>query len=211
MTGDARKGLLGSRAKLLPLALAGAFACHGSWAQDALQLDGGTLPSLAEQTARLEVNTSNFARPDRFDGAVSGQRVDMMLLPPRSSAIGLAVGMSGFSTPSTPMGAGLVPQVAPAIDVGVHWRHTLDSNYRVDVTAWRRMPNPQADAWSLAQMQQPTYGARVELNLSPRGPQSAKKEFASDKGFIGMQLENGGRISIRRKFGGPMIYYRNTF
>lgn len=34
---------------------------------------------------------------------------------------------------------------------------------------------------------------------------------AWDKGGLGLQLDSGARIVIRRKYGGPMIYYRTTF
>jgi len=37
------------------------------------------------------------------------------------------------------------------------------------------------------------------------------KPFAVEKGFVGLQLESGAKISIRRKNGGPMVYYRNSF
>ena len=39
----------------------------------------------------------------------------------------------------------------PPVDLGLHWRYTLDSNYRIDVTAWRRLVPP--DALTLVQMQ----------------------------------------------------------
>ena len=32
-----------------------------------------------------------------------------------------------------------------------------------------------------------------------------------DLRFIGLQLEGGARISIKRKYGGPMVYYRTSF
>jgi hypothetical protein len=32
-----------------------------------------------------------------------------------------------------------------------------------------------------------------------------------DRGFIGMQLEGGARITIKRKDGRPMVYYRSAF
>ena len=45
------------------------------------------------------------------------------------------------------------------------------------------------------------------MNLAP----ARKRGFALDKGFIGLQLESGARISVKRKDGKPMIYYRSTF
>jgi hypothetical protein len=120
--------------------------------------------------------------------------------------MGLAVGMSGVFAPPAVTGAGLAPATQPAVDVGLHLRHTLDGNQRIDITAWRRMPQ-QPDAYSLAQADQPTYGARVELNLSSQ----RKSGLVADRGFVGFQLESGGRFTVRRKDGRPMIYYRTRF
>jgi hypothetical protein len=39
----------------------------------------------------------------------------------------------------------------------------------------------------------------------------SKRGFKAEKGFIGMQLEGGAKISIKRKNGGPMVYYRTAF
>jgi hypothetical protein len=46
------------------------------------------------------------------------------------------------------------------------------------------------------------------LNLAKS---STKAGLAADLGFIGLQLEGGARISIKRKHGGPMVYYRTSF
>jgi hypothetical protein len=63
------------------------------------------------------------------------------------------------------------------------------------------------DDYSLAQMREPVYGARVEMNLAA----ARKSGFALDRGFLGFQLESGARISVKRKDGRPMIYYRSAF
>ena len=98
----------------------------------------------------------------------------------------------------------LVP--ARSIDLGVHWRYTFDSSYRFDVTAYRRMPN--ADAISLIESREPTYGARVEMGF---GSDNLRKGFVADRGFVGLELESGARLGVKRKNGGPMFYYRNAF
>ena len=72
--------------------------------------------------------------------------------------------------------------------------------------AWRRM-NTDDDAYSLIQQRQPVYGARVEMNLAG----GRKSGIATGVGFIGVQLESGARISVKRKDGRPMIYYRTSF
>ncbi|MBI5277809.1 MAG: hypothetical protein HY854_15265 [Burkholderiales bacterium] len=161
-----------------------------------------------EPPTRLEVAATPSMRADAIDAASAAQRVDLTLLPPRPSAVGLAVGVRGFSAPSTITGAGLAPTMPPAVDLGLHMRHTLDSNHAIGLTAWRRVPQA-GELPLLMQEREPTYGARVELNLSPQ--RAGKSSFDSERGFIGMQLENGGRISIRRKHGGPMVYYRVRF
>jgi hypothetical protein len=94
----------------------------------------------------------------------------------------------------------------PSMDFGVHWRWTLDSNYRFDVTAYRRVAN--SDAMSLIESREPSYGARVEMGLASMGPH---KGFVADRGFVGFQLEGGGRLTVKRSRGVPMLYYRNQF
>jgi hypothetical protein len=91
------------------------------------------------------------------------------------------------------------------VNLGLHWRYTLDSNYRVDVTAWRRLV--PADALTLVQTHQPSYGARVEMQIRP----VQKSGFVAGRGFVGLQLESGARVTLRRSGGKPMIYYRTKF
>ena len=152
---------------------------------------------------QLEVSASSLPRFDA-DGSTRASRIDMVLLPPQRSALGLSFGMSN---PDGPALTALGPRTdgGPSLDLGLHWRHTLDSNYRVDVVAWRRLTPP--DALTLVQTRQPSYGARVEMRLSP----SARRGLVADRGFVGLQLESGARVSLRRTFAAPTIYYRNNF
>ena len=53
------------------------------------------------------------------------------------------------------------------------------------------------DAVDLVQARQPTYGARVEMQLGSL-PQ---RGFVADRGFLGLQLEGGARITVRRSGG----------
>jgi len=161
----------------------------------------------AEAPLRLEVKAATLPRFDSVDSASSASRLDLTLLRPNRSAVGLALGMSNLSSQNPQVGAALGNANRPNLDVGVHVRHTLDNNHQIDVTAWRRMTQ-EPDAYTLIQQQQPRYLARVEMNLS----NSRKKSpLAADKGFLGVQLDSGARLSLRRKNGGPMLYYRNTF
>ena len=153
-----------------------------------------------ERRSQLEVSASSTPRFD-FDGSTRSSRVDMTWAPSQS-ALGVSLGMTSTDAPGT---VAFGPRTDPKLDLGLRWRHTLDSNYHVDVIAWRRiMP---ADALTMVQTRQPSYGARVEMPMSP----SAKSGLVADRGFVGLQLEGGARVSVRRTFGAPMLYYRNKF
>lgn len=157
------------------------------------------------QRLQLQVSASTLPRFDNTDGSSRTSRIDVTWLPPRRSALGLSLGMTSMGGP-----AALYPPVGYAgmpgsVDLGLHWRYTLDSNYRIDVTAWRRLMPP--DALTLVQMHQPSYGARVEMQIRP----VPKSGFVADRGFIGLQLESGARVTVRRSGGKPMIYYRTKF
>jgi hypothetical protein len=154
----------------------------------------------------LEVSTSTLPRFDGLLGPARASRVDITLMPEQRSGLGLAMGMSSsraFSVGAFPVS----PASLATFDLGVHWRYTLDSNYRFDVTAYRRMPN--TDAISLVESREPSYGARVEMGLASR--YNERKGFVADRGFVGFQLESGARLTVKRSGGVPMLYYRNTF
>ncbi len=156
----------------------------------------------AEQAVRLQVQTSTSPRLDGQDSSFQAPRIDLSLFPTASSNLGAVLGISGFSNRPSPLG---LQATHPNVDLGVRWSQRLQSR-QIDISAWRRM-NSDDDAFTLAQMrQQPVYGARVEMNLAP-----SKGPLALDGGFVGLQLESGARISIKRKDGGPMLYYRSSF
>ena len=154
----------------------------------------------------LEVSTAALPRFDGIDGVTQSSRVGITLMPQRRSGVGLAFGVTSISSATPAFGP---PNVAASsVDFGVHWRYTFDSNYRFDVTAYRRTPN--SDAISLIESHDPEYGARIEMGFGSMG-QGRGKGFVADRGFVGLQLESGARLAIKRKNGGPMLYYRNTF
>jgi hypothetical protein len=177
-----------------------AMACGPVQAQqqvaDAVMADAAAKPSV-----RLEVQTSTLPRLEAQDSGFQAPRIDLSLFPTAGSKFGAVVGVSGFNNGLPQLG--LAP-THPSVDVGVRWSQRVQSR-QIDITAWRRMTNDE-DAYTLTQMNQPVYGARVELNLSP-----SKGPLSFSGGFIGMQLQSGARISIKRKDGGPMIYYRTSF
>lgn len=101
-----------------------------------------------------------------------------------------------------------LPTSAPGggMDLGVTWRQPLPGPYRVDITAWRRTA-AQNDALALVQQREGTvYGARAELKFS-----SQRHLLVDLKGALGVQLDSGARIGLRRANGGPTLYYRNQF
>jgi hypothetical protein len=168
--------------------------------QDA-QLPGATSGQAHRPT--LEITTSSMPRLDIVDGATRDSRLNMTLLP-RRSGFGFSLGMTSAVAP-TYGSLSPVMSASPLVDLGVHWRYTLDDNYRFDVTAYRRVSN--TDAISLIQNRDPSYGARVEMRMGT----VTSKGFVADRGFVGFQLESGARITVKRSRGGPMFYYRNTF
>jgi hypothetical protein len=152
----------------------------------------------------LSVTTTTLPGFD-IEGGTHSSRVDVTVMPNTGSAVGLSL---GIRTPAAPT-AGFAPP-APAtqsLDLGLRWRYTMDSGRRFDVTAYRRMP--ERDALSMVQSRDPSYGARFEMALGSR--QLPKKGFVAQHGFVGLQLESGARLTIKRSGGVPMLYYRNTF
>lgn len=57
------------------------------------------------------------------------------------------------------------------------------------------------------QLRQPGYGARIEMKLVP----ARASGLVADYGFIGLQLESGARITLRKKDGKPTVVYRVKF
>lgn len=173
---------------------------------DASATLGDAIVVAAADTPRpqFEVSASTLPRFDNIDANTQTNRIDMRLLSAGRAGVGVALGMNNAAGALTGPISTLTP--ARSVDLGIHWRQTFDSNYRFDVTAYRKMPN--ADAMSLIESREPTYGARVEMSL---GSARERKGFVADRGFLGFQLEGGARLAVKRKNGGPMLYYRNQF
>lgn len=156
-------------------------------------------------TSRIEITTSNLPRFDNLEGSNRTQRrLDMALLSPGRSSFGVTMGISGLSPSRASFGPGAVPEVT-GVNLGLQWRYILNSNRRIDITAWRDVGRPN-DALSLIRSQDAGYGARVEMQISGRG-----MPLVAERGFIGVQLDGGARISVKRSAGRPMVYYRNKF
>jgi hypothetical protein len=175
-----------------------------AWAQDAGQGPTDMRPpeARAEVPVRVQVQASTLPRLDAQDSGFQAPRVDVSLFPANSGGLGAVFGMSGFH-PRQSLPVGLMP-ARPSVDLGLRFTHQLQSLHQIDVTAWRRMNTPD-DAYTLIQAREPVYGARVEMKFKP------SSILALDRGFVGLQLEGGARISIKRKDGRPMVYYRTAF
>ena len=153
----------------------------------------------------IEISASKLPRFDNFDGSSrTQQRFDMALVSPGRSSFGVTMGVSGLSPARYGLSAG-APDGLNGVNLGLQWRYLLDNNRRIDITAWRDLGRPN-DALSMIQSSEAGYGARVEMQLS-----GSRTAFVADRGFIGMQLDGGARITLRRSGGKPMIYYRNKF
>jgi hypothetical protein len=202
-----RSKSLAGAGSLLATAMLATAPCQFAWAFDEVAATAAGVQSMSapidKTRSQLEVSATTLPRFDGADTTGRSTNVDLSWLSPGRSSVGVSVGLNNTegSTSWT-----LPPRFAGAtnIDFGLRWRYTGDGNSRVDVTAWRRLPQP--DALSLVQEREASYGARVEMRLS-----SAKRGFVADRAFLGFQLEGGARVGLRRSGHAPMVYYRNGF
>ncbi len=196
----ARRCVLAAVPLLLSLTMSGAMA----WEEIPAAAPSTAVSGFMDQApTRLEL--SAYSLP-RFDTADRSNRVDLTWLGAPAPGLGLAMGMSlGMAHPTSPGYAVGSAYLRPSVDLGFHWRYTLDRQYRIDFTAWHRVA--PADAIDLVQSREPSYGARVELGIGSL----PTNRFVADRGFLGLQLDGGDRITVRRSGGKPMFYYRTTF
>lgn len=196
------------------IAMAGMLACCGYAGLACADADEerfadaalGAVPITAtgESPLNLEIEASRPPRLDQPEGPFSTTRLDFTHWPHNASdngRIGFALGLS------IPRSAVLDPRFGQSVDVGVRWRSTLDSTRRIDVSAWRRV-TPAPDAISMINTTQPgLYATRVEMQFTA----GRSRGLVTELGAIGMQLESGAKLSLRTKYGKPMLYYRAQF
>jgi hypothetical protein len=188
---------------------AAATAAEPGWASQSasftpvpLAAPGGAAPAAA---STIEISSSNLPRFDNADGSNrTQQRLDMALLSPGRSSFGVTMGLSALSPLPPGFHAGAADST-PGVNVGVQWRYVFDNNRRVDITAWREMGRPN-DALAMIQSREAGYGARVEMQLA-----GTRSPLVAERGFVGLQLDGGAKISLKRSGGRPMVYYRNQF
>jgi hypothetical protein len=90
-------------------------------------------------------------------------------------------------------------------DIGLQLRQPVGTNRTIDIAAWRRVAPRERDTLALIDERQPMYGARLEMRIT------ARKSFTTELKAIGLQLDNGAKIMLRRKDGNPTLYYRQQF
>ena len=198
---DVRRGRLSGRCAAIALGFVA--VCPLAWAQETVSSmqERARAETQAEPSYRLEVNSSTLPRLDAQDSGFQAPRVDLSLQQNRG--LGVVLGMGSIGIRSAVQPNSFASQ--PSMDLGLRWRQVVHSK-QVDVTAWRRMTTDD-DAYSLIQMRQPVYGARVEMRLGDGN----EAKLNAIKGFLGFQMESGAKITVRRKDGRPMIYYRTSF
>lgn len=156
----------------------------------------------AQARGRLELSSTTTPLFDANSAATQSTRLDMFWLPPRRPGLGPALGLTTLGAPGLAApGAG--GPTGTAVDLGLHWRY--DDAWRIDVSAWRRMPSAENPA--LVSESTSSYGARFEMQVKSSG----RHQFAFERGLLGFQLEGGAHIGVRRTGGHPMLYYRTSF
>lgn len=182
----------------LVVAFAGSFSLPALADADGIDTmtTGSSLPRPSLEV--LSIAPPNTANTTRLE-------INTWSRPAQQTALGLAIGVD---TPGANWADNNRGQ--STIDVGVRWRSATVNQRRIDVVAFRRIaqPNQPQDAYTLIQnADQPLYSARVEMQFK-----SAKfGGLTPELGAIGMQLNGGGKVVLRSKRGGPMVYYRSNF
>ena len=181
-----------------------AWLCAGLLLGEAAAL-AESAPDSSAPVPMIEINASSLLRFDNFDGSNrTQQRIDMALLSPGRSSFGVTMGVTGLSPSRYGFNAGATEGLS-GVNLGLQYRYIFDNNRRVDITAWREMSRPN-DALAMVQSRDNGYGARVEMQLA-----GARSPLVAERGFVGVQLDGGARITLHRSSGRPMVYFRNQF
>jgi hypothetical protein len=94
---------------------------------------------------------------------------------------------------------------SPSLDIALQWRPVAVQGQQIDITAWHRI-TPAPAFTNFDGPREANFGARIELAIA-----SAKSRPFKDSQFLGLQLDNGAKIMLRRKNGNPTLYYRVQF
>src|SRR4051812_9476913 len=105
-------------AALRGLASAACVAGVSAFAQDAVPHEAVAAATRAETPVRMEINATSLPRLDAPETGAS-PRVDLSLLPPGGSGVGLMMGMSNYA-PRPDVGPSFGPSSRANVDVGLH-------------------------------------------------------------------------------------------
>ena len=167
------------------------------------QRTGATVVASGAPRPAVEMTSGTLPSFD-IEGGTHSSRADVTVLPQAGANVGLSLGVN--TAPAPQPGFAPYSQPSQSLDLGLRWRYTFGGGQRFDVTAYRRLA--ESDALSMVQSRDPSYGARFEMAL---GAPQLRKGFVTQHAFIGLQLESGARLTVKRSGGVPMLYYRNSF
>ena len=94
------------------------------------------------------------------------------------------------------------PAPPRGLKLGLQWRGEPVAGHPLHAQLWRRVA--QGDDSRPGAVDEPLYGARVEMPLSP-------ERRLSLRDLLGMELDNGAKLSLGRKNGRVSVYYRVQF
>jgi hypothetical protein len=119
-------------------------------------------------------------------------RIDMALLSPLAAP-------SADPAQLARQAQGIAPN--SPLNLGLQWRRQPAGGFSVQATVWRRI---SLDARPAGAPAEPIYGAQLEMELR-RDPRASLRDL------LGMQLNNGGRISLKPRRNEVTIYYKVSF
>lgn len=169
------------------------------------------LPLLVADTAsgaRAEIVLEHLRNPAA--PPLAAQRLDFTGWS-RPGRLGAGLSLGVWSIDSAPLPTGTMS--APSLwtpQLGVHWRMPLANRLRLNISGWIPLQANDAarSSWPL-QNPDAAYAARLEVQWSSPRWGGLIPEY----GAIGVQLQgsSSGRLLLRARHGGPMIYYRAKF
>jgi hypothetical protein len=141
------------------------------------------------------------AAPLSFAQAVVGETEPTRLPQVDLVMLATAVPTSSVTLQGTPASSGL--RASPSLNLGLRWRPAPVAGRNVDAQLFRRVSKTteRDDDW---QIDAPLYGAKVEMQMS-------RPQRVSLRDLLGVQLDNGARVSVRPRNGKLSLYYRVQF
>lgn len=151
------------------------------------------LPLDVPETARAQQLPQ--ASPGRAATAPGWAVTGWVALPAQGTAVGLGLDVNAPAVHGPQRGT----------DLSLRWRTVLPGGEWLHVSAWHALV-PASAAAGLASSA-PTMGTRLELHLKP----APVFGFMAEARAIGLQLDGGAKITLKRRNGGLMVQYRMQF